>query len=484
MSMADDHTLRSHRSNDPHRRGVQASPDERAIASDPLAELARLLGQSDPFAEFGCNNSRQAQHESNASPPAPTQDDWQYAQPSEQPHHSHGIRAREIARTGGEHSPAHQSYGRGRRSESHFPQEDARPGAEQYEQQPDRRMRAGGQQHRQEADYYYEDDTPLSPEEDAMYDDAPQTRRYGGLATALALVGCAMLGSVGAYAYRSYYSHSDQVQTPPVITADNSSPTKIVPTTAVDPQSLVQDRRTTSKKEQLVTKQEEPVALKEVGTPAAPRVVLPAPVAPAQAAPVPWGSAPTPAPGANAPAAGSNEPKRVRTLTIRPDGNDPSGRPVGTLPPMASQPPASANARQITPPAPRAAAPARSGGGPVSLEAQPWPSDPGTAAAGNARVAAAPPPPRTSPESSSAGGFVVQLSSQKTESDARASFRSLQAKFPNELGDRQPIIRRADLGSKGVYYRTMVGPFASVQEASRFCASYKAAGGQCVVPNN
>ena len=79
---------------------------------------------------------------------------------------------------------------------------------------------------------------------------------------------------------------------------------------------------------------------------------------------------------------------------------------------------------------------------------------------------------------------MVQLSSQKTESEAQSSFRSLQAKFPNELGNRQPIIRKADLGSKGVFYRTMVGPFASAHEASQFCASYKAAGGQCVVPNN
>ena len=78
----------------------------------------------------------------------------------------------------------------------------------------------------------------------------------------------------------------------------------------------------------------------------------------------------------------------------------------------------------------------------------------------------------------------MQLSSQKTEAEAASSFRSLQAKFPNELGDRQPIIRRADLGAKGVFYRTMVGPFATAQEANQFCASYKAAGGHCVVPNN
>ena len=79
---------------------------------------------------------------------------------------------------------------------------------------------------------------------------------------------------------------------------------------------------------------------------------------------------------------------------------------------------------------------------------------------------------------------MVQLSSQKSESEAQTSFRSLQAKFPDELGGRQPIIRRADLGSKGVFYRTLVGPFASAHEASQFCANYLAAGGQCVVPNN
>jgi hypothetical protein len=79
---------------------------------------------------------------------------------------------------------------------------------------------------------------------------------------------------------------------------------------------------------------------------------------------------------------------------------------------------------------------------------------------------------------------VVQLSSQKSEAEAAASFRSLQAKFPSELGRRTPVIQRADLGSKGVFYRTMVGPFASMQEATQFCATYKAAGGHCVVPNN
>jgi hypothetical protein len=83
-----------------------------------------------------------------------------------------------------------------------------------------------------------------------------------------------------------------------------------------------------------------------------------------------------------------------------------------------------------------------------------------------------------------AGAYTVQLSSQRSEADAQASFRALQSKFPNLLSARQPIIRRADLGDKGIYFRAMVGPFTSVEEASGFCGSLKSAGGQCVVQRN
>jgi len=49
------------------------------------------------------------------------------------------------------------------------------------------------------------------------------------------------------------------------------------------------------------------------------------------------------------------------------------------------------------------------------------------------------------------------------------------------LGSRAPVIKKADLGEKGIYYRAMVGPFGSTEEASQFCGSLKTAGGQCVV---
>src|SRR6266849_749307 len=57
MSMADD--TRPYRSNEPYRRAAGAtSPGEQAAGSDPLAELARLIGQTDPFAEFGKTSAR------------------------------------------------------------------------------------------------------------------------------------------------------------------------------------------------------------------------------------------------------------------------------------------------------------------------------------------------------------------------------------------------------------------------------------------
>jgi len=84
----------------------------------------------------------------------------------------------------------------------------------------------------------------------------------------------------------------------------------------------------------------------------------------------------------------------------------------------------------------------------------------------------------------SSGGYLVQVSSQKNEADAQSSYRVLQGKFPSVLGPHSPVIKRADLGDKGVYYRAMVGPFGSSEEASQLCSSLKSAGGQCVIQRN
>ena len=78
---------------------------------------------------------------------------------------------------------------------------------------------------------------------------------------------------------------------------------------------------------------------------------------------------------------------------------------------------------------------------------------------------------------------MVQISSQRSEADAQAAYRAMQSKFPNVLGSRTAMIRRADLGEKGIYYRAMVGPLSS-EDAQQLCGNLKSAGGQCVVQRN
>ena len=342
MSMADDHTLRSYRSNDRYQPAEPSRPSEQAGGGDPLAELARLIGQRDPFAEFGRSNARQGQR---PAPDVPTTapDDWQQTSMHEPDLAMHepdlapgsGYREQEYEvreddahplapATGHDEVPLAANY-----QDGHH--DDRIHDAQHY----DDRLHGGD-----DAGPYYQDDAPLEPHEDEMYDDAPHARRHSGLVTALALIGCAVLGTAGAYAYRSYSGVPSSTQPPPVIAADNSTPTKIVPATAGDPQSskAVQDRLATAEREQLVSKQEEPVAL------SAPRAAPPAPSGQT-------GSAAQPAAG--------SEPKKVRTVTIRPDGSDSSGRPVGMAPPAAQGAAATATTATprpaVTPPAPRAA---------------------------------------------------------------------------------------------------------------------------------
>jgi SPOR domain len=82
------------------------------------------------------------------------------------------------------------------------------------------------------------------------------------------------------------------------------------------------------------------------------------------------------------------------------------------------------------------------------------------------------------------GGFLVQVSSSRSEEDAEAAFKTLQRRYPTTMAGQALIIKRADLGDKGVYYRGVVGPFDTAEEASRFCTRLRTAGGACVIQRN
>jgi hypothetical protein len=185
--------------------------------------------------------------------------------------------------------------------------------------------------------------------------------------------------------------------------------------------------------------------------------------------PPPMASAPI-APQPSSGTMANGEPRRIKTLSVRGDQTDTAAPAAPAAQPMTrsmaakpgKKPPASANASADAPMSisPQPAAPAAAEGRMAAANAMQGGADTGV---------------------TPTNGYLVQVSSQRSETDAQTSYRSLQTKFPDVLGQRQPVIKRADLGEKGIYYRAMVGPFGTPDEAVQLCNSLKTAGGQCVV---
>jgi hypothetical protein len=105
----------------------------------------------------------------------------------------------------------------------------------------------------------------------------------------------------------------------------------------------------------------------------------------------------------------------------------------------------------------------------------------------NQRVAATQPsqpvelveaPAAQAPASGGSGPY-VQLSSQPTEGDAASSLRSTQNRLSGLLNGRSLAVRQVNLGAKGTWYRVVL-PVDSFQEATQTCASLKANGVDCV----
>jgi hypothetical protein len=454
--MADNPTQRPHRSNEPPARGA---PSANIAAGDPLAELARLIGQNDPFAEFG------------------------------QPRRAAPAQAAEPAANWAAAPAAHQAY-----AETPYAAE-----ADQFHGTSE----TPGY-HAAPADAYDSDAFHMQREQQAgahddYYDDAPSPRRRMGIMAIAAVFALAVVGTAGALGYRALFGTSGTRQPPPVIKAD-STPSKIVPANANKaPSKAIYDRVADhAQDEKVVSREEQPIDMKPPNmamTPASDSAQ------PADNAPPPMGSGVI-----------SSEPKKVRTIVIhpgRPDSTPAAAAEPAAPPPMNTEAPARAAPPRVASAAPmptdedaaaarrqrdaralspvHRAAPPAPGNAPLSLNpnadaaeaAAPAPRAPARTAAVTASTQAV--PPRSA---ASGGSYAVQVSSQRSEAEAQASFRSLQAKYPNQLGGRQAMIHRVDLGAKGTYYRALVGPFANAEEANSLCSDLKAAGGQCLIQRN
>jgi len=459
--------------------------------SDPLAELARLIGQTDPFSSMGRANAQvqprarptdqyqpAPEEEFDDAPPAPAgPPPWmqranrQEVPPAQDyPTSVHPLQRYAAARP----APAPDYQQPSDYRQPAYDEADPEPDPARYDEALYGQLETGAEETPHDP-AYGEDAYAYQDGYDDGAEELPQRRR-GGIVTVAAVLALAVIGTGAAFAYRTYVGtpHSGE---PPIIRAD-AGPTKIVPAPS-DGSAKVPDRMSTGDgAEKIVPREEAPVDVNSRAGQSGPRVVFP-PLNQNGNPP----SAASVAPSGSPLAAGGNgtlpnaEPRKVKTLSVHGDQADATAAPVGAAPPAAAKPAKMAAASaQAT--APRTPASAANASAPLSLVPQ------GNQAAPAARVASTAPAPIAPSGGASSGGYLVQVSSQRNEADAQASYRALQGKFPGVLGSHSPLIKRADLGEKGVYYRAMVGPFGSPDEATQFCSSLKTAGGQCVVQRN
>ena len=482
------------------------SADQARGESDPLAELARLIGQNDPLGAAAKPASRplqsranvrpqqydppeelpdappsppawmqRARHETPLPPPVPPvpqeyDDEPEYEPAPTHPLHRYAAQPPQYAAQQPQYAatqpqaPA-QDYDEAPQQYADEPQQDP----SRYDDALYGRLETG--EHDYQRDPAYPDD-PYAYQGEYEEEPAPK-KRSSGLMTVAAVLALAVVGTGAAFAYRTYVG-SPRSGEPPIIRADNS-PTKVVPAQSDGGASKIPDRMPPGDGgEKLVSREEAPVDVNSrsgasrAEYPSLNQNSSPPPVASVS----PTGPALTMAANGTMP---NNEPRKIKTLAVRGDPAENGGIPAGAAAPAKPDPTAPSASAPTTLAQRNPSAASASANAPVTLSPQNAPaSDPALPI----RLAAT----NADRTARSAGrAYLVQVSSQKNEADVQASYRALQNKFPAALGSRPPVIKRADLGDKGVYYRTMVGPFGSTEEAAQFCGNLKSAGGQCVI---
>ncbi len=205
------------------------------------------------------------------------------------------------------------------------------------------------------------------------------------------------------------------------------------------------------------------------------------------------------------------EPRRVRTVAVKPDAPpvppareaqaDASASPIPTMvlpgdepaPPAPSKPQMSRQAAaSLATSAPAPVAPPPAAAQAEQPAAKPVAVKPPKAAQ---RVATAAPAAANAPDTTSStatsddaalrsgpvSGFSVQLGVRNSAADAKAAFRQMLSKYP-QLAGKPELIRQAEVNGKTIF-RVRVGPLEKT-EASSLCSALQGAGGQCFVAKN
>ncbi|NIX77237.1 SPOR domain-containing protein [Microvirga terricola] len=466
---------------------AQPAPSQPISASrnDPLAELARIVGQDDPFQSLLASEppARRGQAGSNL-------DDLFAAEPAP------------AAR--GAAQPQSQVQPQARQSDfdltafdlDSYPQAPARAAEPAYAYQAPAAAPSRGHDTYDAGAHslHYYDEAPQGAAgyEQAKpmgYEPVAKPRSRKGLIAVGAILGAVVIGGGGAYLMSGKSGVASGGQ-PPLIKATNE-PVKVQPQNPggveiPNQNKQIYERANTNTETKVVSREEQPVDVKQVAR---------------------MNSGNTDATASTSLNLG--EPRKVRTVSIKPDGSaakpeapasagantnasaNANARPVAMPAPMTLPP-----AAQPTPPAPtqaQAAQPKPTANTPVAAPAIPAAKPAATAAATPAPAAPAAPTPAPQKVASaqpmapapaatvSEGGYSVQLAVRGSEGEAQTAFQQLQKKY-DDLDGVPSMIRKAEVNGNTVY-RVRVGPL-SREEASSLCSKLQGQGGQCFVAKN
>jgi hypothetical protein len=349
-------------------------------------------------------------------------------------------------------------------------------------------------------------------EQEAAYvEPQPAARRSRRPLYAMGAIICAGLVGIGAsFAMRSKPPASQEL----ALVKAPSGPVKVAPdnpggVNVPNQSASVLDRAAGSQVAKVVSREEQPVDLDQqvkqmrvitLGGPKDGSVSTT--TQGAASVPVP----PPPATSVSTTNNGFPEPKRVKTVSVRPDGSllAAEASPARAADPIAAiaagRPAPAASTDAALPKSATSKATARPGATPNAEAAAPVAGDQSvstTPAPAKPRAAAAKPKPEavmvasaedgsatdtTPTQSAGSGGFAVQLAAPGSEQDARSISNKLGQKFGGILDGHRPSVVKAEIGEKSIY-RVRVGSL-SRDEANSLCSKIKSKGGDCFVAKN
>ncbi|MCB8822095.1 SPOR domain-containing protein [Microvirga rosea] len=444
---------------------AQSAPAQPVSAGrgDPLAELARIVGQDDPFQSLLAADAPQARR---AAPGSPSADELFAVRPqAAAPSH---YAAQGSQGDYGHSDPGYDSHAYGQAHQ-------AAP-AQDYGYQP-QATDAYNQPYEQS---YYEGQgdghsTAGYPDDvDGYGMEKPRSRK--GLIAIGAVLSAAVIGGGAAFFMGGAHSAIGGGE-PPLIKATNE-PIKVQPQNPggveiPNQNKQIYERTNQDAETKVVNRAEQPVDVKQA-------------VRMNAASEATGATSPSPHPvnGLNL-----GEPRKVRTVTIRPDGSSASDAPakataVAAAPPAMTMP-AAAQPQAAPQPKPAASTPAAATPRAAPAPVAEAPSDASTQQKPQPQRVASAQPTAVAPSAPSAapaeGGFAVQLGLANSEAAAQKVLVGFQKKYP-ELEGQPGLIRKAEVNGNTIF-RVRVGPM-SRDDASTLCSKVQGQGGQCFVAKN